>query len=273
MSDIKTIIKAHSNPLHIDFRELYQYRELLWSLALRDLKVKYAQTIVGFVWAIINPLLTMLLLSFVFGKVVQVDTDGIPHPVFTMIGLVAWTYFASLVSDAGNSVLNNQNMIKKIYFPRLVLPLSKAISGLVDFGISLLLLLLLMLYYGVMPSNNVMYTPLFIVVILLFGITAGIWISALTVRYRDVKFVVPFILQLGVYASPIAYAMSAVPTEYLPYFRLNPMVGVIEGFRWSIMGTSAPDQYIYWSVLAIFILFILGIFYFNKVEKVMADIL
>ena len=273
MSEFKTIIKSKSNPFSIDFRELYQYRELLWSLALRDLKVKYAQTIVGFVWAIINPLLTMLLLTFVFGQVVQVDTEGIPHPVFTMIGLVAWTYFSSLVSDAGNSVLSNQNMIKKIYFPRLILPLSKAISGLVDFSISLGLLMVLMLYYGVVPSQNIIYIPIFIGLILLFGITAGLWISALTVRYRDVKFVIPFILQLGVYASPIAYAMSAVPKEYLFYFKLNPMVGVIEGFRWCLVGTSTPDDYIYWSILTVIVLFILGLFYFNKVEKVMADIL
>lgn len=273
MSDKVVIIKSKASPFSIDFRELYQYRELLWSLAFRDLKVKYAQTIIGFVWAIINPLLTMLLLTFVFGKVVNVDTDGIPHPVFTMIGLVAWTYFSSLVSDAGNSILNNQNMIKKIYFPRLILPLSKAISGLVDFGISLVLLIALMLYYGVMPTHNIVYIPIFVGLILLFGMTAGIWVSALTVRYRDVKFVIPFVLQLGVYASPIAYAMSAVPSEYLVYFKINPLVGVIEGFRWCLVGTSSPDQYIWWSIVVVIVMFVLGIIYFNKVEKVMADII
>jgi len=246
---------------------------LLWSLALRDIKVKYAQTFIGFLWAVINPLLTLLILHFVFGKVAKVDTGEIPHILFTMTGIVCWTYFSILVSESGNSILTNQNMIKKIYFPRLAIPVSKAISGLIDFAISFIILLIIMAIYGFSPSINIVFAPFFILLIMLFGLAGGIWISALTVRFRDFKFVTPFLLQLGLYISPIAYSLNSVPEQYQFLYKLNPLVGIIEGFRWSLFSELAMNNYVMYSVVFVLIFLISGLFYFKRVEYIMADIL
>jgi lipopolysaccharide transport system permease protein len=270
----KTIIKPEAESLLSHLREVFSYRELIWSLSLRDLRVKYAQTVVGFLWAIIVPIVTLLILNVVFGKVMKVNTGAIPHLLFTMSGLVVWNYFASLVSDGANSLLSNQAMIKKIYFPRLVIPISKAVSGLVDFGVNMLLLIGLMIYYQIIPSANLFYLPLFIILIIILGLTGAIWISALTVRYRDFKFVTPFILQIGLYASPIAYSIVSVPDKYLTLFQLNPMSGIIEGVRWSLFGSSQwSGQMLLISIAYTLVLFLIGLFYFTRVENVMADII
>jgi len=270
---MKTIIRASDRKVLPDFKELWSYRQLLFSLAWRDIRVKYAQTYVGLLWAIINPVFNLLVLSFVFGQIAKVDTGDIPHVVFTIAGLAAWTYFSTLLSEAGNSIVGAQSMVKKIYFPRLVIPLSKALSGLVDFGITISLLILIMLYYGVMPSANIVWLPIFIVLALMSGLAGGILFSGLSVRYRDFSFIVPMIVRLGLYATPIAYAASSVPEKYKLLYFLNPMAGIVEGFRWSLFGTEAPEVYMFYSIGIMVCIFIFSIIYFQKVDRVMADIL
>lgn len=273
MSKHYTYIDSSRPFFKLNLRELYRYKELLWSLALRDIKVKYAQTFIGFLWAVINPLLTLVILHFVFGKVAQVETNGIPHILFTMTGIVCWTYFSTLVSESGNSIMANQNMIKKIYFPRLAIPFSKAVSGLLDFAISFLILMVIMVIYGYSPSSNIVYSPLFLILIMLFGLAGGVWISALTVRYRDFKFVTPFLLQLGLFVSPIAYSVNSVPEKYQLLYKLNPLVGIIEGFRWSLFSEMAISNYVIYSVIFVFVFLLSGLFYFKRVEYIMSDIL
>lgn len=273
MSKNYTYIDSSRPFFKLNLRELYRYKELLWSLALRDIKVKYAQTFIGFLWAVINPLLILVILHFVFGKVAKVETNGIPHILFTMTGIVSWTYFSVLVSESGNSIITNQNMIKKIYFPRLAIPLSKAVSGLIDFAISFLILLIIMVIYGYTPSGNIIFAPLFLLLIMLFGLAGGIWISALTVRFRDFKFITPFLLQLGLYISPIAYSVASVPEQYQTLYKLNPLVGIIEGFRWSLFSGMEMNNYIIYSIVFVVLFLLSGLFYFKRVEYIMADIL
>ncbi len=269
----KTIIEAPGKIPKMNWRELWEYKDLLRTIAWRDIRVKYAQTLVGMLWAIINPLATLAILYFVFSIIVGVDTEGSNPLVFMMTGIVAWSYFASLMSEAGNSILSAENMIKKIYFPRLILPLSKMISGLVEFGVSIICLVVLMLVLAQKPSLHILYLPLFITLILLAGVSAGIWISALTVRYRDFRFVTPFLLRLGLYASPVAYPASKVPDQFQTLYYLNPMAGVIEGFRWSVLGQGAFNPLIWLSIGVWALLLVTGVYYFRKVEVVMADVL
>jgi lipopolysaccharide transport system permease protein len=269
----KTVIEAGKNPLFPNFAEIFDYRQLLISLAWRDIKVKYAQTYIGLLWAFINPIFNILILSFVFGVVVNVDTKGVPQILFTVAGLSAWTYFSTLINDAGNSIVNAQSMIKKIYFPRLVVPLSKAIAGLVDFGITLICLIIIMIFYGVLPGANVIYLPVFLLFAIISGLTGGILVSALTTRYRDFSFVVPMIVRVGLYATPIAYSASAVPEKYKLLYFMNPMAGIVEGFRWSLLGVGSPEPYMFYSIGLLLIIFVFGLYFFAKVEHKMADIL
>lgn len=269
----KLVITPKSvNSLKRIITDLKSYKDLLWILAWRDYKVRYAQTGLGFIWAFIQPIFTLLIFILVFNKVAGVQTGEVPYPIYAQSGMVAWTYFSFLLSQAGSSIIGAQGMIKKIYFPRLVIPLSKAVVGLIDFGISFLLLIMLMFYYGYMPSGNIIFLPLFILIALIAGLGVGIWVSALTVRFRDFKHLLPFIVQLGMYATPIAYPASKVPDEYQTLYHLNPMAGVVEGFRWSIIGGDAPHPMIYLSLAIVAAIFISSVFYFNKVERVMADI-
>ncbi|MEO1517211.1 MAG: ABC transporter permease [Bacteroidota bacterium] len=269
----KTIIEAGGPGFQMRWKELWQYRELLWMLAWRDFRVKYAQTFLGLSWAILNPLLTLLILTFVFGTVVGVDTGDIPHPVYTLAGMCGWTYFSALTASAGGSIISYQQIVKKIYFPRLLIPLSKAITCFIDFAVILLCLALLMLLYGVSPSGNLLYLPLFILMALLAGLSAGIWMSALTIRFRDFQHITPLLLRLGLYATPIAYPASAVPEAYQMIFFLNPLAGIVEGMRWSLLGGDALPSHTYLSFAVVLLLFVSSIFYFHKVERSMADIL
>jgi len=269
----RTFITAENNSLLPDISEIWKYRQLLISLAWRDIRVKYAQTYIGFLWAFINPIFNLLVLSFVFGIIAKVDTDGVPHLLFTITGISAWTYFSTLVSEAGNSIVGSQGMIKKIYFPRLVIPLSKALSGLIDLFVTLICLIFIMAYYGNMPGLNIIYFPLFLALVILSGLAGGIFISALTVRYRDFAFVVPMIVRIGLYATPIAYSASSVPEKYKLLYFLNPMAGIVEGFRWSLLGSSSPEPYMFYSIGLMVVFFLIGILYFARVEKKMADIL
>lgn len=272
----KIVVDANKGKFSLNLRELIEYRDLFLILAYRDLRIRYAQTFLGLLWAFIQPLATLLIFTVVFGRAVKVDTEGIPYPVFAISGLAAWTYFSFVLNQSGYSIIGAQEMIKKIYFPRLVIPLSKALVGFVDFAIALLFLFLLMLYYRVVPSVNIIFLPIFIILTILSALAAGIWLSALTIRYRDFQHVIPFLVQFGLYATPIAYSASVI-TDNLPswasyIYYLNPMAGVVEGFRWCLLGGSAPHHLSYVSFAIIAVMFTTGLLYFKKVERVMADI-
>ncbi|HLU87322.1 MAG TPA: ABC transporter permease [Taishania sp.] len=270
----KTVIKSNKRSIVPNFRELFRYKDLFLTLSWRDFKVRYAQTTVGLLWAFIQPVVTILILSMVFGKFVGVETP-VPHLLYTVTGMSIWTYFSYVLTNSGNSIIANQGMVKKIYFPRLIIPLSKAVVGLIDFAITALILIVLMVYYGVKPEPTVWLAPLFLFVGMLAALGAGIWLSALTVRYRDFQHVVPFIVQIGLYITPVAYP-AEFATQFLPkwasmlYF-LNPMAGVIQGFRWSLYGGQAPDGMFWISMIMVLVLFVSSLFYFRKVEDDMAD--
>ncbi|MDF1694535.1 MAG: ABC transporter permease [Saprospiraceae bacterium] len=269
----KTIISAERNNWFPNFKEIYRYRYLLVTLAWRDIQVKFAQTYVGLLWAFINPLVNLIILSFVFGKIAKIDTGEIPHEIFTITGLTAWTYFSTLLSDAGNSIVGSQAMIKKIYFPRLVIPLSKALVGLLDLGITILCLIIFMSIYEIYPGSNIIWLPVFILLIIISGLAGGILVSGLSVRYRDFSFVVPMLVRIGMFATPIAYSASLVPEKYKVLYYLNPMAGIVEGFRWSLLGQGPPDPLMIYSILLMLILFIFSLFFFSRIENKMADIL
>ncbi len=272
-----TKVNASDSSLTLNLKELFRYKDLFWVLAYRDLRVRYAQTFLGLLWALIQPLSTLLIVSVVFGRFVKVDTGGVPYPVFAIIGVSLWTYFSFVLSQAGSSVIGAQEMVKKIYFPRLVIPLSKAIVGFVDFGVALILLVILFFYYGIIPSSNIIFLPLFLLLTLVSSLAVGIWLSALTIRYRDFQYVVPFFVQFGLYLTPIAYPTEIVvanlPKWAVFLFYLNPMAGIVEGFRWCLLGGIMPSGYFWISIIFVFILFISGLFYFKKIERIMADII
>lgn len=269
----KTIITPQRHPLQVDWQELWRYRELLWTLAYRDFRIRYAQTFIGIAWGVLNPLLTLVILSFVFGVVAKVPTNGTPHVIYTIVGLCAWTYFANVVAEAGQSIIGAQEMVQKIYFPRLIIPLSKAITGLIDLFIVLLILIVLLIFYQVVPSKNIIWLPLFIFLAIVSGLAGGIWLSALTIRFRDFRFITPLILRLGMFATPIAYPTAAIPEAYRFLFYLNPMAGVVDGFRWSILGSAPPSSFA-WLSFAFLLVFLLGgVIYFNVVERDIADII
>lgn len=269
---MSTIIDANKSRWIPNLKELHQYRQLLYSLALRDVRVRYAQTIIGLLWAIINPIANMLILVFVFYKIANLQSDTNPL-VFTLAGLVVWNYFSTLFSESGSSILGAQDMIKKIYFPRLILPISKALSGIAELLASIICLVILMIYFKVSISPNIFFAPCFIMIAILCGCTGGIWMSALTVRYRDFSFLIPYITRLGMFLTPVAYSTSAVPKEYELLYYLNPLTGAIEGFRWSLFGQGTLHDYFYISLGILIVLFITGVIYFTSIERKMADIL
>ncbi|MEX2597048.1 MAG: ABC transporter permease [Salibacteraceae bacterium] len=260
----------------ISIQELLEYRELFWALAKRDYKIRYAQTGVGMAWAVIQPLATLLIMHVVFDKFAKVETNGIHHLLFTTSGLFCWTYFSYVITNSGNSIIMAQAMIKKIYFPRLIVPVSKAIVGLIDFAIVLAMLAVLMVIYDQPVSVNVVFFPLFIALNVISALGIGIWISALSVRFRDFQYVVPFLVQIGLYASPVAFP-SSLALEHLPnwmntLYHLNPVVGVIDGFRMSLFGTDSFGSLSLLSIASGLFFFISGVLYFQKVESEIADI-
>ncbi|MCH7513826.1 MAG: ABC transporter permease [Bacteroidetes bacterium] len=268
----RIVIDASKSKLSLNLRELFEYRDLFFILAWRDLKVRYAQTFLGLLWAFIQPLATLLIFTLIFGRAIKVETGDIPYPVYALAGMVTWSYFAYVLSQSGQSIIGAQEMVKKIYFPRLVIPLSKAMTGFVDFFITLIFLGGLMVYYKVPLSLNVYLLPLFFLLGVLAGLGVGIWLSSLTIRYRDFQHVIPFLVQIGLYATPIAYPVSMIPDKYQLMYHLNPMAGVVEGFRWSILGGQNISEFAWVSFIVIIVLFISGLFYFRKVERIMADI-
>jgi|SRR5690606_264068 lipopolysaccharide transport system permease protein len=272
----RVIVDASRRGFSLNLKELLEYRDLFLILAYRDFRVRYAQTFLGLTWAFLQPAATLLIFTVVFGRAVKVDTGGVPYPVFAITGMAAWTYFSFVLNQSGNSILGAQEMVKKIYFPRLVIPLSKAVVGFVDFLIAFAILFVLMVVYRVMPSGNLVFLPVFILLTVVSALAAGIWLSALTIRYRDFQHVVPFLVQFGLYATPIAYPSETI-IDNLPrwgtvLYYLNPMAGVVEGFRWSVLGGSPPNEFAYLSFGVMALLFISALIYFKRVERVMADI-
>ena len=258
--------------ISLQLRENWAYRELLYFLTWRDIKVRYKQTALGAAWAIIQPCATMLVFSIFFGKLAHMPSDGVPYPIFTFAALVPWTFFSTAVTQSGNSLVGSANLIKKVYFPRLVIPAASVLGGLVDFAIAMLVLFVLMLYYGVHPGIAMLYLPALVLLALITALGAGLWLSAMNVRYRDVRYVIPFLVQFWMYATPIAYPSSIVPERWRPLYALNPMAGVIEGFRWGLLGTgTSPGPMVAVSTVVAILMMISGAYYFRHMERTFAD--
>ena len=257
----------------LDLKELWRYRELIYFLTWRDVKVRYAQTLLGASWVILQPLIQMFVFNFIFGTIADVPTDGIPRPLFTYAGLLGWNLFSKGLTTAGNSMVSNRNMITKIYFPRLILPLSSILSGLVDFAVSSVIMIILMVIYKAPPTANVWALPLFMILAIMTSLGAGLWLAPLNVHYRDIRFIIPLATSLLQYLSPVAYPLSQISGDLRWVFALNPMVGVVEGFRWALFGYEQTlGKEIWLSIGVALVLFITGIFYFRKMEKTFADI-
>jgi len=257
----------------IPFAELWDFRELIYFFVWRDIKIRYKQTAVGSAWAILQPFLMMLVFSLFFGKLANIGSDGLSYPIFYYSALLPWMYFAAALQNSTNTIVENQRLITKVYFPRLALPLSSVLSGLVDFAVSFLMFVVLMIYYGIRPTVAMLWFPAFLSLAILVALGVGLWLSALNAIYRDVRYVLPFLVQFWLFASPVVYPSSRVPAEWRWLYGLNPMAGVIEGFRWSLTGRGNPPGHllIVSSVVAAFIL-LSGIAYFQKMETTMADV-
>ena len=256
------------------WRDLWRYRELFCFLAWRDILVRYKQTVIGVAWAVIRPVLTMLVLTLVFNKLAGMKSGNVPYPILVFCGMLPWQFFATAFSESGNSLVSNASMISKVYFPRLVVPFSSVITSFVDFLISAVIMALMMVYYGYLPGPTVFALPLFVILAFLTAFGGGLWISALMVRYRDFRFIVPFVVQFGLYVSPVGFSSAIVPDQWRLLYSLNPMVGVIDGFRWAILG----EQNLYWpglavSILGVTLIIITGILYFRKTERTFADVI
>lgn len=257
----------------IDFKELRQYRDLFYFLVLRDIKVLYAQTILGFAWAILNPAIQIILFTVIFGKIARVPTDGIPYFLFSAVAIVPWTYMSESMTQSSQSLVAGQHMLGKIYFPRIIFPLTPIMSKLVDFGISLLLLLGVMFFYGVTPTWNLLLLPLFVVMMMTIPAGIGMWLSALAIRYRDVKFAMSFIIRMLIYTAPIVYSASSIPQAYRALYSINPIVGVIEGFRACLLGLPMPWMYIVPGIAAAVVLLVSGTIYFRRMERIFVDVI
>ena len=257
------------------WRDLWRYRELFFFLAWRDILVRYKQTVIGIVWALGRPLITMLVFTLVFSKLAKLPSEGVPYPILVFAALLPWQFFSSAFSGAGDSLISNAGMISKVYFPRLVIPASAVIVSFVDFLISGIILVGLMVWYGFAPNLRMLTLPLFIFVAFAAAMGAGLWIAALNVKYRDFRIIVPFVVQFGLYVSPVGFSSNIVPEQWRLLYSLNPMVGVIDGFRWAILG---GDTQLYWpgfllSLTLVLVILVTGIVYFRKTEKTFADVI
>ncbi len=259
--------------LGIDLKELWRYRELIFFLTWRDIKVRYKQAVLGVAWAVLQPILTVLIFTVIFGVLLGTPSEGLPYPLFAFSAMLPWQLFASALQRSSVSLVGNANLITKIYFPRLAIPLSTVFSALVDFGISLVVLLLVMIYYQHLPGLNSLWLVPIILLTLLTALAVGLWLSALNVQYRDVQHMVPFIIQVWMYASPIVYPIETIPAGiWRSLYGLNPMVGVIQGFRWALLGGNPPDVTMLISVVVVILLLVSGLYYFRRMEKTFADI-
>jgi len=257
----------------LQLKELWAYRELLYFLIWRDVKVRYKQTALGAAWAIIQPVFTMIVFSLFFGRLAKMPSDGIPYPIFAYAALVPWTFFSNGLSQASNSLVGSSNLLKKVYFPRLSVPISSVLSGLIDFSIAFIVLLGMMLYYGIHPTLNVIWLPFLLLLTVITSLGVSLWLSALNVHFRDVRHTLPFLTQFWLFATPIAYPSTLLSEPWRTLYSINPMVGVVEGFRWALLGVeTAPGPMLIVSLLAAVALLVGGAFYFRRLEKTFADV-
>ena len=268
-----TVIENRTGWQLIDFRELKRYRDLFFFLAWREIKILYAQTILGFSWAILQPLIQILIFTVVFGRVARLSTDGTPYFLFSTVAIIPWSYMSQAMTQSSQSLVLGQNLLDKVYFPRLLFPLTPVLARLVDFGISVLIIIAVSLYYRVVPTWNLLFLPLFIILMVSIPAGIGMWLSALAIRFRDVRHAMPFVVRMLIYTAPIVYSASSIPETYRFIYSLNPIVSVIEGFRSCLLGTAIPWWFIWPGILTSFILLFGGAFYFKRMEWLFVDVI
>ena len=267
------VLQPSKGFVRLNLRDVWTYRELLFFLIWRDVKVRYKQTVLGVTWAILQPVMTMVVFSVFFGRLAKMPSDGIPYPVFAFAALLPWQLFAYALSESSNSLVGSQHLITKVYFPRLVIPLAVVLAGLVDFAIAFGVLLALIWYYRIVPTAAIVLLPLFVLLAIVTALAVGLWLSSLNVKYRDVRYTIPFLTQFWMLATPVAYPSSLVPEHWRALFGLNPMAGVVEGFRWALLGKAqGPGPLLAVSVVAVVILLIGGLMYFRQMETTFADL-
>ena len=267
------LIKPVSGWQLIDFAEMKEYRDLFYFMVWREIKVLYAQTILGFSWALLQPLIQIIIFSIIFGKVAKISSEGIPYILFSSVAIIPWTYMSQAMSQSSQSLVANQNILGKIYIPRLIFPMTPILAKLVDFTISLVILFALMLYYRVPPTWNMLFLPFFLIMMISIPAGMGMWLSALAIRFRDVKHAMPFFVRMLIYSAPIVYSAASIPDTYRILYSLNPIVGVIEGFRASLLGTSMPWTYIWPGIVTAALIFIGGSLYFKRMERIFVDVI
>ena len=268
-----TVIQPSSGWRAVDLAELWRYRELIFYLGWRDVRVRYRQTLLGGLWAILQPVFTMVVFSVIFGGLARIPSDGVPYPIFSYCGLLPWQLFANALGQAGNSLVGNQHLITKVYFPRLAIPIATIGTTIVDFCLAAVILVGLMIYFGTAPTAGVVVLPLLILLALTTALGIGLWLSALNVKYRDIRYTIPVLTQFWLYATPVAYPASAIPEQWRPLLGLNPMAGVVEGFRWALLGTPFnPGPIVAVSAVVAAALLVTGLFYFRRMERTFADI-
>jgi len=266
------IIEPQTNRWEFGLKEVWEYRDLVYFFAWRDIKIRYKQTALGAVWAILQPLLATVIFTIFFGRLAKLPSDGVPYPVFAYVGMVPWQFFASALISSSNSLVGSQNLIKKVYFPRLVVPLAAVLAGLVDFAISFIVLIVMMFYYGVTPTGSILLLPLLTLLVIATTLSIGLWLSALNVQFRDIRYTVPFLTQFWMFATPVVYSSSLVPAKWRAWYGLNPMAGVVDGFRCALLGKASPGPMLWISIAAVVVLLIGGLLYFRRMEASFADI-
>lgn len=270
---VETVIEPPKGWQMIDFKELLAYRDLLIFLVKRDITVLYAQTILGFVWAVVNPLVQIVVFSIIFGKIAKLDSEGMPYFLFSAVAIIPWTYMSDTMSSASQSLVGGQSMLGKVYFPRIIFPLTPIFAKLMDFSISLLLLVAVMIYFRVTPTWNLALIPLFVLMMMSIPAGVGFWLSSLAIRFRDVKFAMPFLVRMLIYSAPVLYSAAEIPANYRFWYSINPIVGVIEGFRACLLGTEIPWQFVLPGVLTTILLLGTGAMYFRRMERVVVDVI
>jgi lipopolysaccharide transport system permease protein len=268
-----TVIEPMSGWQIIDFKELKEYRDLFFSLVWRNIKAQYAQTILGFSWAMLNPLIQIVIFTVIFGKVAKIPTDGIPYFLFSSVAIIPWSYMSQSMSGSSQSLVSGQNMLGKVYFPRLIYPLTSVLSNLVNFGISMGIILVVIIYYRVTPTWNLLLFPMLVMIMMVIAAGVGMWLSSMAIRFRDLRFVMPFVIRMLMYSAPIIYSASSIPENYRILYSLNPIVAVIEGFRACLLGTPIPWLYIWPGMIPAAILFISGALYFKRMERIIVDVI
>jgi homopolymeric O-antigen transport system permease protein len=268
-----TIIKPKKGWQIIDLKELREYRDLFWFFVWRDIKVLYAQTVLGFTWAFLNPLVQIVIFSIIFGGIAKITTDGIPYVLFTSVAVIPWSYMSGAMISSSQSLISGKGMLGRIYFPRLIFPISPVLSNLVDFCISISILIPILFYYRVVPTWKMTLFPFFVIMMTCVPLTVGLWFSSIAIRFRDVKFGMGFFSRMLMYSAPIVYPISAVPERYRMIYSLNPIVGVIEGMRASLLGTSLHGQYVLPGILTLAVLLVSGAFYFKRTERIIVDVI